>query len=138
MKKRYVLDAWAVLALLQAEEPAASRVKGMFEEATAGEAELFISVINLGEVTYRLGKVKGEQEALETLRQIRRLPLSVLPASEEAVFAAVGFKMHHSLSCADAFAAAAAEALDAILVTGDPELLQLEGRIRLERLERAA
>ena len=138
MKNHYVLDAWALSALLQGEEPAATRVKELFEEAIAGDTELFISTINLGEVTYRLGKVKGEQEALETLRQIRRLPLSVLPASEEAVFAAVGFKMHHSLSYADAFAAAAAEALDAILVTGDPELLQLEGRIWLERLERAA
>ena len=46
--------------------------------------------------------------------------------------------MHHRLSYADAFAAAAAEALDAALVTGDPELLQLQGRIELERLERAS
>ena len=138
MRKRYVLDAWAVLALLQAEEPAARRVKELFEKATSGEAELFISVINLGEVTYRLGRVKGEDEALETLRHIRRLPLTVFPASEEAVLAAARFKMHHRLSYADAFAAAAAEALDATLVTGDPELLQLQGRIELERLERAS
>jgi predicted nucleic acid-binding protein len=64
------------------------------------------------------------------------LPLTVLPASEEAVMAAVGFKMHYALSYADAFAAAAAQALGATLVSGDPELLQLEGELAIEKLER--
>jgi predicted nucleic acid-binding protein len=45
-------------------------------------------------------------------------------------------KMHHTLSYADAFAAAAAQALGATLVSGDPELVQLEGTLALEKLER--
>ncbi len=136
MKKRFVLDAWAVLALLQKEEPAASRVKGLLEEAEEGNVELFISIINLGEVIYRIGKVKGEKEAQETLDEIRRLSLTVVPATEEAVFTAARFKMGYAISYANAFAAATAQDLGAVLVTGDPEPEQLEDRIRIEKLER--
>ena len=136
MRQRFVLDAWAILAFLQKEEPAASRVKQLMEDAEKGNVELFISIINLGEVTYRIGKLKGENEAKETLDEIRRLPLTVVPATEEAVFSAAGFKMYYAISYADAFAAAAAEELGAVLVTGDPELEQLGSRIQMEKLQR--
>jgi predicted nucleic acid-binding protein len=136
VKKRFVLDAWAILALLQKEEPAASRVKLLLEQAAAQENEVFMSLINLGEVIYRIGKVKGEREAEKTLAEIRRLSLTVVPVSEDAVWAATRFKMQYTISYADAFAVAAAEELGAVLVSGDPELAQLEQRISLERLER--
>jgi len=130
-----VLDAWAILAFLQKEEPAASRVKQLLEEAEKGNVEMFISIINLGEVAYRIGKVRGEDEAKETLDEIRHLSLTVVPATEEAVFAAARFKMRYVISYADAFAAATAVERGAVLVTGDPELQQLESRIRMEKLE---
>ncbi|MDH7486764.1 MAG: type II toxin-antitoxin system VapC family toxin [Anaerolineae bacterium] len=137
MKPRFVLDAWALLAFLQKEEPAASRVKTLLEEAEQGNVELFISIINLGEVAYSIGKVKGEHEAEATLNEIRRLALIVVPATEKAVSAAARFKMHHAISYADGFAAAAAEELGAVLVTGDPELEQLAERLRIEKLGRS-
>jgi predicted nucleic acid-binding protein len=136
MKRRFVLDAWAVLALLQGEEPAASRVRQLLNAVRGEDEEIFISIINLGEVLYRIGIVKGEEEAWQTLDQIRRLPLAVVPADEGAVLAAVGFKIHYAISYADAFAAATTGELGAILVTGDPELEQLENRIQIEMLER--
>ncbi|MCS7260519.1 MAG: type II toxin-antitoxin system VapC family toxin [Anaerolineae bacterium] len=134
MKPRVVLDAWAVLALLQGEEPAAARVKTLLEEAERGTHALFISLINLGEVFYRVGKVKGEPAAWETLAALRRLSLTIVPATEEVVLAAARLKIYHPISYADAFAAATAESLDAVLATGDPELEQLSERIRLEKL----
>jgi predicted nucleic acid-binding protein len=136
MTQRFVLDAWAVLALLQREEPAAIRVRELLKEAQAGQAELAMSMINLGEVVYRVGKTKGETAAWETRAEIQRLPLAVLPAQEEATWAAVAWKMHHAISYADAFAVATAERLDAILLTGDPELLALTPQIQIERLTR--
>ncbi len=136
MTRRYVLDAWALLALLQREEPAAARVRQLLDVAPDTDAERFISIINLGEVVYRVGKVKGETEAWKTLELLRRLPLKILPADEKAVFAAVRFKMQYAISYADAFAVAAAEGLAAILVTGDPELAQLKNDIQLEMLGR--
>ena len=98
--------------------------------------EPFISTISLSEVYYRIGKIKGECEAKETLDDIRRLALTVVPATEEAVFAAARLKMHYAISYADAFAAATAEDLGAIPVTGDPELGQLAHQIQIEKLER--
>jgi len=136
MKPRFVLDAWALLALLQKEEPAASRVQRLLEDAGSGEVELFISMINLGEAVYGIGRQRGEEEALATLEDIRRLALTVVPASDRAVLAAARFKMHHAVSYADAFAAATAQELQATLVTGDPELTKLGNRLRLEKLER--
>jgi len=112
-----------------------SRVKQLLSDAQGEDLELFISVINLGEVVYRVGKVKGEDEAWQTLDQIRRLPLTVVPAGDELVFAAVGFKMHRTISYAGAFAAAAADELEATLVTGVPELEQLEDQIQIEKLK---
>lgn len=137
MKQRFVLDAWAMLALLQGEEPAASRVKQLLNDAQGENVACFTSIINLGEVLYRIDKVKGQEEAWQTLEQMRRLPLTILPAGEEAVLAAVGFKIHHAISYADAFAAAATGELDATLVTGDPELEQLKSRLQIEMLTRS-
>jgi len=136
VKKRFVLDAWAILALLQGEEPAASKVKRFLKAAGEGKVELFISIINLGEVIYRIGKVKGEEDAMKTLNELQSLSITTMPASEEGVFAAVRLKMKHPISYADAFAAATAKALKAVLVTGDPELKRLDGIIPLEKLER--
>jgi predicted nucleic acid-binding protein len=138
MKPHFVLDAWAVLALLQGEDPAAARVKELLELALNGEARISMSIINLGEVIYRVGKVKGEEQATRTLEETRRLPLTIVSASDEAVFAAVSIRMNHAISYADEFSAATAQDLGAVLVTGDPELLELDGVIAVERLHREA
>ncbi|MCA9871694.1 MAG: PIN domain-containing protein [Caldilineae bacterium] len=137
MTRHYVLDAWAILALLQQEDPAATRVRQCLEEALANKTLLSISIINLGEVTYRIGKVKGEDAAWETLQQLRQLPLTVLQATEEAVLAAVTFKIRYAISYADAFAAAAAYTHKAVLMTGDPELFHLSHEVKIEALSRS-
>jgi predicted nucleic acid-binding protein len=134
--RRFVLDAWALLALLQEEEPAASRVKHLLEEAQVERVRLLISAINLGEAYYRVGKVKGEREARKTLDTLRRLSLSVISATDERVFAAADLKIHYTISYADAFAAATADEFGATLVTGDPELLALHNQLQIEELTR--
>lgn len=134
--KRFVLDAWAVLALLQKEEPAASRVKSLLEKAQRQQLRLFISVINLGEVYYSMGKALGEAETQKALNVFRQLEVEVVPAVDERVFAAANFKIHHRISYADAFAASTANEFSAVLVTGDPELIALREEITLEELTR--
>ena len=134
--KRFVLDAWAVLALLQKEEPAASRVKSLLEKAQRRQLRLFISVINLGEVYYSTGKALGVAEAQKALNVFRRLEVEVVPAIDERVFAAANFKIHHRISYADAFAVSTANEFSAVLVTGDPELIALQEEITLEELTR--
>ena len=48
-----------MLALLQREEPAATRVNHLFELAMANEVSMSVSIINLGEVTYRVSLAKS-------------------------------------------------------------------------------
>jgi len=93
-------------------------------------------IINLGEVFYRIGKVKGQSEARQTFAQIGSLNLSVVSATDERVLAAATLKIKHPISYADAFAAAAATELEATLVTGDPELIALQDYLRIQPLFR--
>ena len=71
-------------------EPAASRVGLLLTGAETGTIELFVSVVDLGEVYYRVGRARGENEARETLDQLRRLSLTTVHATDDAVFAAAG------------------------------------------------
>jgi predicted nucleic acid-binding protein len=135
MSATFVLDSWALLALLQAEEPAAARVRALVRSSRAGQHRLAMSIINLGEVYYTVGRVRNEQAADQALAQLRRLTMTILPADEARVLAAARWKMAHRISYADAFAAAAARELDATLVTGDPELIGLAGELSIEPLK---
>ena len=112
-----VLDAWAVVAYLNGVEPAAGRVAGLLHRGRP-----LMNWVNLGEVRYVVGRAHGEREADEVVRDLRpRLTLDV--ASPERVLAAARLKTAYRISYADAFAAATAMAADAVLLTGDPELL---------------
>jgi predicted nucleic acid-binding protein len=132
----YTLDAWAVLAYLQAEEPAARRVLDILQAAQRKEVTLTISMINLGEVYYRIGKVHGLEEADQILADLRQIPMQIIPADPEAVLAAARLKMKHAISYADAFAAATALSQKATLLTGDPELKSIRGLFEVEGLTR--
>ena len=136
MTATFLLDSWAVLAYLKQESPADLRVMALLEQAGQGTVRLLISIINLGEVYYSVGRARGESFAGRILAELRLLPLEILPAGEAIVFAAARWKMRHPISYADAFAAATAEQFGAILVTGDPELVALKGQLQVEALGR--
>jgi predicted nucleic acid-binding protein len=136
MSKQYVLDSWALLALLQGEEPAAARVKEILLEGDRQQAALLISIVNLGEVYYRVGRRSDRATAMDMVNDIRRLSLTIVPVSDEMVFAAADFKMAYAISYTDAFAAALADHTGATLVSGDPEFDQLQSRITVEKLHR--
>ena len=93
-----------------------------------------MSLMNLGELFYIVGRLQGKDEARQTVADIRQLPLTLLEATEERVFAAARLKMIHRLSYADAFAAAAAQEFQATLLTGDPELIALADHLSIENL----
>ncbi|MBX3052111.1 MAG: type II toxin-antitoxin system VapC family toxin [Caldilineaceae bacterium] len=134
---RYVLDAWALLAFLQKEEPAATRMSSLLHQAKApSDIELYASVLNLGEVYYRIAKRKNETAAYQTLALFRRLSMRPVSATDERVYAAARFKGRFAVSYADAFACTTSQELDAILLTGDPEIIHLSGLLQLEVLTR--
>lgn len=133
--ERYVLDSYAVLAYLQ-EETGHEKVLAMLEEARQGQNELLMNVINLGEVLYIVEREKGLSKAQETLARIDELPIEVMDVDRTLALTAAHLKAQHSLACADCFAAGLAQLKEAVLLSGDPELKQVESLITIEWLPR--
>ena len=129
---RACLDAFAWLAWLQ-DEPGAAAVQRWLDDAEAARAECVTSVINLGEAYYRLVRVDRRDEAESLWRMALRgmLPVSVKDATRRRVRRAAELKSKHAMAYADAFAVATAVEFDAVLLTGDPKIKQLEGHQNL-------
>ncbi len=119
---RKVLDAWTILAWLQAEEPAQGRVRALLEKAEADEIRLAMSMINVGEVFYLVAKRQGSGVAEEFLADLPAMPVKLLLPDRSLILDAARLKGAFPISYADAFAVATARREHAPLVTGDPEL----------------
>lgn len=134
--RRLVLDSWAVMALVEGEQPAMAQVQDLFRLAILNHQFIAMSVINLGEVYYSTGRRYGNEKATETLRMLHESIVEILPVDESTVLQAAEYKMRYRISYADAFALGAAILLDATLVTGDPELIALDDIVTIEPLHR--
>jgi predicted nucleic acid-binding protein len=112
------LDAWAILAWLDGEEPAMSRVHGLIGSRPV------VSWVNLVEVYYRLERDHGRRAADETLRALRASLAPDLPGTARMIEVA-RLKARAPIALGDCFAAVTAAAHGLVLLTGDPELLEL-------------
>lgn len=112
------LDSWAILAWLDGEEPALSRV-----EALVAERPL-VSWVNLVEVYYRLERDHGRIAADDTLGSLRATLSLDLPGTARMIEAA-RLKARASIALGDCFAVTTAAAHGLVLLTGDPEILDL-------------
>jgi len=112
------LDSWAILAWLDGEEPALSRVGELIESRP------IVSWVNLVEVYYRMERDHGREAADDTLAALRASLAADLPGTARMIEAA-RLKARASIALADCFAAATAAAHGVVLLTGDPELLGL-------------
>jgi predicted nucleic acid-binding protein len=134
-----VVDSWAVLAFLRAEEPGATAMRRYFRRAQSGNLRLLLNVVNLGEVFYRLIQLTDEVQADEHLAQVKTLPIDIVPVRESLALEAARIKAAHPISYADAFAVATGRVEKAPVITGDPEILALPATIvRVRRLDRHA
>lgn len=105
-----------MLAWLDGAEPAASRVDTVIADRPV------MSWINLAEVYYRIWRDHGRQEAESVLAELREI-LTLDTATPARTIEAVEIKAVHPIALADCFAVATAVAHDAVLLTGDPEIL---------------
>lgn len=113
----FCLDSWPVLSWLDGDEPTANRV----DQVLATERPL-ISWINLVEVHYRTTRDHGAREADQVLEELRPHVSEHLPGIS-SMRAASALKAKHPIALADCFAVALAAAEGAVLLTGDPEIL---------------
>jgi ribonuclease VapC len=131
----YVLDAFALIAYFE-NEPGAERVEQILQDARDGKARAFLSIINLGEFIYNTERKYGLNKAQDALVLIQALPVEILPADNQTVFAAAHIKANHPISYADAFVVVAAQTLNGTIMTGDPEFQDITELAQIEWLKR--
>jgi uncharacterized protein with PIN domain len=112
------LDSWAILAWLDGEDPAFSRVEALIEQRPVA------SWMNLVEVYYRVERDHGRLAADDTLAQLRGALSLDLPGTARMIDAA-RLKARAAIALGDCFAVTTAAAHGLVLLTGDPEILEL-------------
>jgi predicted nucleic acid-binding protein len=81
-----------------------------------------MSWMNVGEVAYVVERRAGQDKAAEAVDFLQRRLSLDLPTEARFVQASA-LKAAHAISYADCFAVATAIAYDAVLLTGDPDIL---------------
>lgn len=135
MPERYVLDSFALLALL-GNEAGGTEVAEILRQAQRGAA-VSMAWVNAGEVAYIVERRWGRERVYEVLAFLQATGTELVPVEQELALEAAHIKAGHALAYADAFAAALAEIREATLVTGDPELKPLEERLSIRWIGRA-
>ena len=130
-----VLDSWALVAFFE-DEPAASQVEEVLDQASTNQHRLFLSAINWAEIYFSTMREVSQEAADRHAEIIAQLPIEIVGLTDDLHLArqAAIFKARHRLSLADAFAAALAKEKRAELLTGDTEFRVLEGEIKLHWL----
>lgn len=134
--RRYVLDANALVSLIEGRVVAAERVRRLLQEASRIGQPILLSSINWGEVFYIAWRLHGEAQALATEFKLQQLPIEVIPVDRNRATRAATLKQKHNLGYADAFAAELAIERGAWLVTADPEFSKLGKTLSLYPLPR--
>jgi predicted nucleic acid-binding protein len=133
--KAYVLDSFAMVGYL-GNEPSAPFVRDLLRQARKGTVELWLSLINYGEVLYIIERERGLQAAQRTIGVIDQLPVAIAEVDRQTVFSAAHLKARYPMSYADAFSAALAQMKNAELLTGDPEFKAVESELAIHWLPR--
>lgn len=113
----HCLDSWAVLAWLDGEEPAAEIVQGVVDRERPA-----MSWMNLVEVHYRTARDHGRQEADQVLAELRPQIDEDLPGIS-TMREVARLKAENPIALADCFAITLAAEEGAMLLTGDPEII---------------
>ena len=125
-----VLDAYSVIAFLE-REPGYEQVEKHFEHASQTGRNLFMCIVNWGEVYYSVLRETSPTKAEEVRRFLETLPIELVDADMDLTRQAAIYKSSHKMSYADCFAAALAKRHKATLITGDKEFKQIESEIKV-------
>ena len=136
MKRKRLLDSFAMIAYLNKEKGFESVRKAMSEAQKSGEPVL-MNEINAGEVYYILSRKRGPEKAdyfIETI--LTSLPILMVSNGFENVVNAARIKAEHPLSFADCFAVDTARKKNAVIMTGDPEFTKVAHLVEIEWLDK--
>ncbi len=130
MKKKKLLDSFAILALLKKENNY-HLVHKLLKEAREEKRVLIMNQINAGEVYYQVLKRNLTDDFNKFWETFLMLPIEFIANDFDLVIESAKIKSQHSISYADCFAAATAIKENASIVTGDPEFKKLEKEVEI-------
>ncbi len=134
--KEYVLDANAIIRYFKpGKADGNEKVEQLIDGARGGRLNLWMSVVNLGEVFYVLLRGLKDEAALEYIQSLQRAVLIHEPDANHTIQAA-RLKHRYKLGYADSFAAALAMEKDATLVSADPEFSKIGSALKWMKLPR--
>ncbi|MBV6467752.1 MAG: hypothetical protein PGMFKBFP_03123 [Anaerolineales bacterium] len=131
MKKKYLLDSFALLAYLK-EENNYEKVKNVL---SSHNTHVLMNDINIGETFYILARERGMEKADYFLHVILPiLPIAHIENTLQEVIEASRIKAKYPISYADCFVVATACKERATVITGDPEFKLVEKLVNVEWL----
>jgi len=130
LKKDKVLDSYALLAFFEGEE-SGQKVRDILKDAAEHGRELWLSVINWGEVLYVIERKAGKDKREDIARLMSQMHIRIVDADQEITMQAATYKAKGRISYADCFAAALAKQKKAELVTGDKEFKEVDAEIKI-------
>ena len=128
--KRYVLDSFALLAYCEGEE-GGEKVADIFKSSLDHKADIYLCVVNWGEMYYIALREGGEQSAELYRKTLEKYPITLVDATQDLTLQAARFKATHKMSYADAYATGLAKLKKAELVTGDKEFEPIGKEIKI-------
>jgi predicted nucleic acid-binding protein len=124
MTESYVLDANALIDFVES-APGTRKVDQLLHAAGREQADIFVSVMNLGEVFYWLWIKRSEERARKTIDGFSRLPIRIVAVDLPQAIKAGELKALHKIPYVDCIAAALALQHRATLVTADRDFERL-------------
>lgn len=119
MRNIYVLDACALLALINNEQ-GADRVEAVLREAQSGNSDVYMNKINVYEIYYGIYRVTGKVKADEAYRRILLSPINIIDTfSDNVLIAAAKLKVKYRMSLADSIILGEAVTRSATVLSSD-------------------
>ena len=132
--RAYVLDSYAVLALIN-NEPGAAKVEDILHAAEEEDVQVSMSLINLGEIIYLVEHRWGQEKLREMLAYLESSPIEFYEVNLERILNASHIKATHLVPYTDAFTISLCKNIGATLLTGNRELDVVSGYIDIEWLD---
>ena len=131
--KRMVLDASALISYFE-NRPGGDVVEEVLSGCIDGKTELFMSIVNWGEVYYSAWRAGGEDGARRLAAEISQFPIQLIDADFELTKSAAVLHAKYDLPYANCFAAALSKDWKAELVTGDRDFEMVQSEIKIQFL----
>ena len=130
--KTLVLDSYALLAYFE-KEKGWDKIAEVLQQASEGKCQLFLSVVNWGEVYYITLREYNEEYAEKVRHALENMPVEIVETSRKATLYAARHKAAGGLSYADCFVIGLAETIKgAEILTGDREFKRVEKTVKIQ------